>query len=103
MRFITLIAACALTMAATASVSAAPAFPSGMTAPHEIVLVQDKPKQGEGITAKVKRVWKKLTGYHFDVACITGKTTCSETGKSKGDAQAKCIARNPACWVESKK
>jgi hypothetical protein len=104
MRIIPLFAAGALLIAVNASASAAPAFPNGVTsASPAIVLIQDKPKKGEGITAKVKRAWKKLTGYHFDVSCITGRTTCSETGKNAAAAQSKCIARHPACWVENKR
>jgi hypothetical protein len=104
------LATAAFLIAATASASALPLVPSGLSAGNTaIVQVQDKkpvsdtPKKGEGITAKVKRAWKKLTGYHFDVSCLSGRTTCSETGKSQGDAQSKCIAKHPACWVESKK
>lgn len=55
------------------------------------------------VTRSVKNTWKKLTGYHFDVSCLSGRRTCSETGKNAGEAQAKCIARNPACWVENKR
>ena len=117
MRFISLMAACALTMAIAAPASAAPAFPAGV-AKAESAIVLAQAKKEETVTQKVtksvkdttkkatdsvKRAWKKVTGYHFDVACLTKRTTCSETGKSQGDAQAKCIAKNPACWVESKK
>lgn len=117
MRIIPLFTAAALFAAASASASAAPAFPNGMTNASPAI-VQVQAKKDETVTQKVtrsvkettrkatdsvKRTWKKWTGYHFDVACITGRTTCSETGKSRGDAQSKCIARNPACWVESKK
>jgi hypothetical protein len=129
MRFISLMAACALTFAVAAPAAAAPASPVGIAkADSAIVLAQAKkeePKKTESVTQKVKettkkatasvkettkkatasvkRAWKRMTGYRFDVACLTQRTTCSETGKSKGDAQAKCIAKHPACWVESKK
>jgi len=53
---------------------------------------------------KVKRAWRNLTGYKFDVNCpINNHRTCAETGKSVGDARAKCIARNPGCWVSDTK
>ena len=29
--------------------------------------------------------------------------TCAETGKSREEARAKCIARNPVCWVSDAK
>jgi hypothetical protein len=34
---------------------------------------------------------------------INNHRTCAETGKSRDDARAKCIARNPICWVSDAK
>ena len=42
-------------------------------------------------------------GYKFDVSCPFEKRSCAEIGKSRDDARAKCIARNPVCWVSDAK
>ena len=34
-----------------------------------IILVQDKATKDETLKHKVKRVWRNLTGYKFDVSC----------------------------------
>jgi len=70
----------------------------------QIVLVQDKAKKNETLKAKVKRVWRDLTGYKFAVACpafpITlSQSTCTETGKNRADARAKCQSRHAFCRV----
>ncbi len=52
---------------------------------------------------KAKRAWRNLVGYKFDVSCPFEKRSCAETGKSRDDARAKCIARNPVCWVSDAK
>jgi hypothetical protein len=68
------------------------------------VLAQNEPKKDETMKQKVKRAWKKLTGYKFAVCCPVvlefTKKTCTETGKSREDARAKCSAANPACSVK---
>ena len=65
-----------------------------------IVLVQEKPKKDETLKQKVKRVWRNIAGYKFDVNCpINNHRTCAETGKSRDEARSKCIARNQLCWV----
>jgi len=65
-----------------------------------LVLVQDKPAKDETLKQKVKRVWRNIAGYKFDVNCpINSHRTCAETGKDRNDARSKCIARNPVCWV----
>lgn len=69
-----------------------------------IVKVQDKPAKHETLKQKVKRVWRNIAGYKFDVNCpINSHSTCAETGKSRDDARGKCIARNPVCWVSDAK
>jgi hypothetical protein len=64
-------------------------------------------KKSETVTQKVKRAWKNLTGYKFEVSCPAlgppRKSTCSETGKSRGEARAKCQSRNPFCFVTDAK
>ncbi len=65
-------------------------------------LVQEK-RKSETITQRVKRAWKDLVGYKFDVSCpaflAVNHSTCTETGKSREDARAKCESRNAFCWV----
>jgi hypothetical protein len=69
-----------------------------------LVLVQDKPAKNETLTQKVKRAWRNIAGYKFDVNCpINYHRTCAETGKDRDDARGKCIARNPLCWVSDAK
>ena len=70
--------------------------------PSSVQLVQDKPKS-DTIKKRVKRAWKDLTGYKFDVGCpiilpLTHRT-CTETGKNREDARAKCVSANPFCFV----
>ena len=68
-----------------------------------IILAQEKATKGETLKNKVKRVWRNLTGYKFDVSCPFAHQSCTETGKSRDDARSKCIARNPVCWVADAK
>ena len=69
-----------------------------------LVLVQDKPAKNETLTQKVKRAWRNIAGYKFDVNCpINYHRTCAETGKDRDDARGKCISRNPLCWVSDAK
>jgi hypothetical protein len=64
-----------------------------------IEFIQEK-RKSDTITERVKRAWKDLVGYKFDVSCpIFYHTTCTETGKDRADARAKCISRNPFCYV----
>ncbi len=85
-------------LAAQAQATAAPLKPAGLdTATPALTLVQAK--KSETLTHKVKRAWKNLVGYKFDVACVDRRSSCRETGDSRAAAQSKCIARNPFCWV----
>lgn len=91
----------ALLFAASCAAQAGPFSPVGRSADSvaSIKLVATE-KNSETVTQKVKRVWKNLVGYKFDVSCpLAGSRTCSETGTSRADAHGKCIARNPGCWV----
>ena len=60
-------------------------------------------KKEESVTQKVKRTakraWRSVAGYKFDVACVTKRSTCTDTGKDRADARGKCVARNPFCFV----
>ena len=59
------------------------------------------------VKKKVKRAWKKMTDYEFVVACPAllplSRSTCTETGKNRADAQAKCQAKSPLCSVTAAK
>ena len=109
MRHIPLMTACVLLLAATAPAAAAPGSPAALSrigGLSAIELVQERAKKDETVKEKVKRVWRNLTGYKFSVACpafpipfVINRTTCTETGKSRADARAKCQARHPFCQV----
>jgi hypothetical protein len=90
-------------VAAAADASALSLTPlSADTSKSQTLLAQEK--KDETLKQKVKRIWRDWTGYKFDVACpifpipLT-HSTCTETGKSREDARAKCQARNPFCSV----
>ena len=86
---------------AGADIPARAALSLGAT-PSFVQVVQEKRKP-ESFTERIKRAWKDLVGYKFDVSCPViiplSRTTCSETGKDRSDARAKCISRNPFCYV----
>lgn len=72
-----------------------------------IVLAQNEPKKSESVTQKVKRnvkkAWRNLTGYKFEVGCPAvievNRYSCTETGKNREDARAKCQSRYALCRV----
>jgi hypothetical protein len=82
----------------------------GLQAQAPIVLAQNEPKK-ETVTHKVKRkvktAWRNMTGYKFDVGCPivlpVSRTTCTETGKSREDARAKCQTSHALCSVSDAK
>ncbi len=91
---------CLLAMSANGGVTQATA--AGVSqAP--VVLAQNEPKKSETVKQKIKRVWRKLTGYKFDVACPVllpvSHSTCTETGKDREAARAKCQSLHPLCSV----
>jgi len=102
MRHLMVLATCTFLIAAVGQAVAGPFSPSGLaraSGEPPVIFVQDKARH-EGLTQKVKRAWRNLTGYKFDVSCpLSARTTCTETGKSRNDAQAKCMSRHPICWV----
>lgn len=64
----------------------------------------EKPKKESSLKQRVKRAWKDLTGYKFVAACpaipiFQTRYTCTETGKNREDARAKCQAQHPLCAV----
>jgi hypothetical protein len=72
--------------------------------PSPIVLVQQK---SDTITQRVKRAWKDLVGYKFNVACPiffpVNHRTCTETGKDRAEALGKCAAQNQLCLISDAK
>ena len=103
-RTIILIAvACALLIAPSGDVGAAPVSPSRIENPSAIEFVQDRPKS-ETVGQEVKRIWRSFTAYKFDVACPSftlalTRTSCSTNGKNRGDARAKCQSQNAFCEI----
>lgn len=68
-----------------------------------IEFVQDK-KKSETMKQKVKRVWRNMTGYKFDVACpafpfALSRTSCTATGKNREDARARCQSQHAFCEI----
>ena len=106
-RFLAVIAlGAAILIAPGSNAGAAPLSPAGLArngSLSAIVFVQDKPKS-ETIRHRMKRVWRNMTGYKFDVACpafglALSRTSCTETGKNREDARAKCQAQHSLCQV----
>jgi len=103
MRCLAFLAAGVICLAVNGS---AGAFPSGNVSRAEspqVQLVQDKQKP-ETMKKKVKRIWRNLTGYKFDVACPgfwmpINQSICTETGKNREDARAKCQDKHPFCQL----
>jgi hypothetical protein len=104
----------------TAQAASAAAASDGMRPP--MMLAQAETKKPETTTQKVKRevkedtaavkkkvkrAWKRIAGYKFDVACPAllplSHSTCAETGKNRADAKAKCQAQSPLCSVTDAK
>jgi hypothetical protein len=101
MRHLTLLAAGLLLVAASDNAGAGSISPAGLSrigGLSSIEFVQDKrvqeKRKSDTITQRVKRAWKDLVGYKFDVDCPVliplSHTTCTETGKDREDARAKC-------------
>ncbi|MGZ3408790.1 MAG: hypothetical protein ACXWJ6_06185 [Xanthobacteraceae bacterium] len=109
-RIIAFAVAAAFLVAPVSNAGAAPASSAGFSrigVPSVIEFVQDKPKT-ETMTQQVKRIWRNLTGYKFDVACpafalALTRTTCTANGKNREDARAKCQSQNVFCQVGNAK
>jgi hypothetical protein len=110
MRHLTLAAAGILLLAVSGHAGAGVIAPAGLSQRGDlssIEFVQDKrvqeKRKSDTITQRVKRAWKDLVGYKFNVACPAliplSHTTCTETGKNRADARAKCVSRNPFCYI----
>jgi hypothetical protein len=84
------------------AVSVSPAGLSQTGGLSAIELVQAK--KSETVKQKVKRIWRNLTGYKFDVACpafpfALSVTSCTATGKNREDARAKCQSQHAFCQI----
>ena len=95
-------------LAMNAAVGVSPALAVGASdAKAPIVPAQNEPKKNETVQQKVKRVWRNLTGYKFEVGCPAilelTKKTCTETGKDHDAARPKRISANPFCSVSDMK
>ena len=103
MRHLIVLATGVFLITAAGQAVAGPFTPAGFSRADggaPLVLVQDKPAKNETLTQKVKRAWRNIAGYKFDVNCpINSHRSCAETGKDRDDARGKCISRNPLCWV----
>jgi hypothetical protein len=114
MRKWTMTAAGACLLAMTMSAGASPALSTDTSAKASyaqgqapIVLAQagkaDKETVAHKVKRKVKRAWRQLTGYEFDVACVFNHATCTQTGKDRAEARGKCIQAHPFCLVSDTK
>ena len=104
MRHFIVLAAGLIVFAASGHSLAGPISPTGLSHDTSAPVVLVQAKKDETQQQKAKRAWRNLVGYKFDVNCpINNHRTCAETGKSRDDARAKCIARNPICWVSDTK
>jgi hypothetical protein len=78
--------------------------PAGLSrSDHSSVIFVQEKRKPETLTQRVKRSWKNLVGYKFDVGCPIliplSHSTCIETGQDREDARAKCSSKNPFCYV----
>jgi hypothetical protein len=105
MRHLALVAAGVFVIAASSRVEASAISPAGLAridGRSPIEFVQEK--KSEPIKEKVKRIWRNLTGYKFDVACpafafAMQRTTCTATGKNAAEASAKCQSQHQFCQL----
>ena len=104
MRQFIVLAAGVFLIAASGQAVAGHFSPAGFSraASAPVILVQAK--KDETLTQKVKRAWRNIAGYKFDVNCpINDHRSCAETGKDRNEARGKCISRHPLCWVSDAK
>ena len=105
MRHLALLAVGIIWVGVSGDAGALPAAKSRIDNSSNIQLVQDKKSdKSDTIKKRVKRAWKDLTGYKFDVACPgfwlpINQSVCTETGKNRGVARSKCEAQNALCQV----
>jgi hypothetical protein len=104
MHHLAILTAGVVLIAASTHADAGVVSPAGLSRSDfsSVILVQEK-RKSETLTQRVKRNWKNLVGYKFEVACPIliplNYSTCTETGKDREDARAKCSSKNPFCYV----
>jgi hypothetical protein len=103
MRLSSLVGGVLLLVGTIGVAGAAPLSPASLAGSEDasaIVLVQQK---SDTVTQRVKRAWKDLTGYKFNVSCPilfpVNHRTCTETGKDRAEARGKCAAQNQFCLI----
>jgi hypothetical protein len=100
MRHLIVLATGIFLIAASGQAAAGQFSPAGFSRVESAPVILAQAKKDETLTQKVKRAWRNIAGYKFDVNCpVNMHRSCAETGKDRNDARAKCIARNPLCWV----
>jgi len=106
MRTIISLAAAGFLIAASAA-NGAPISANGLSK-TDTAVVQVQAKKDDSVVQKVekkvKRAWRNLTGYKFDVACPAmaiplSRASCTETGKNVEEARGKCQAKHGLCQV----
>ena len=109
MRSLLLLTTGAFLIVTSSTAGATPLSPAGIARNDQsaILLVQDKPKKNETLKQKAKRIWRDLTGYKFAVACpaifTVSRHSCTETGKNREEARAKCQSQSPFCAISDAK
>lgn len=105
MRHLALLAAGIILVGASGNAEALPASKSRIGDSSNIQLVQEKKSErADTVKNRVKRAWKDLTGYKFEVACPgfwlpINQSTCTETGKSRAAARDKCQSQHALCQL----
>ena len=105
MRYVVLLTVGIILVGASGNAGALPAAKSRIENSSNIQLVQDKKSdKSDTINKRVKRAWKDLTGYKFDVACPgfwlpVNQSVCTETCKNRNAARSKCEAQNALCQI----
>jgi hypothetical protein len=86
---------------------AAPLAPKSVAGADNISAITLVQQKSDTITQRVKRAWKDLTGYKFNVGCPiffpVNQRTCTETGKDRAEARAKCAGQNQFCLISDAK
>ncbi len=106
MKYVAICAAGACLLAMTTFAGAAPAAQTNVSpvqlaqlTPAKEKADKPKPKKESSLKQRVKRAWKDLTGYKFNVSCFGTKSTCTESGKSRDEARSKCQSQHMLCLV----
>lgn len=104
MRNISIVAAAALVAASTSAFAGPLNTSTPAASPAPITLVQEKKETvTEKVERNVKKAWKSIVGYKFVASCPVffpvNSYNCTETGKNREEARAKCQSKHPFCGV----